>query len=172
MSDLAPSRLVSFEAAWAIVFLCTIASGVSTVWVFALMSNSPSGVFSGTHPLEGLFVSALLGAMVASILGMISGTICAPFLTNRPKGAVIWTIAGCSLVAGPVSAPFIGLGSAGAVVVSQVIASLVLFVRFPNTSSQVMAGFLCAGCGYPLSGLDRAKTTVCPECGGAIPSTV
>jgi hypothetical protein len=168
MPDLSPSRVASFEGAWAMVFLSTLASGVCTVWVFALMSNSRTGVFSGTNPLELVFVSALLGAMVAAPIGMVSGTICAPFLTNRPKRAVVWTIAGCSF-AGPLSAPFIGLGSALAVVALQVVASLVLFVKFPNTSRQVMAGILCGGCGYSLAGLDRAKTTVCPECGEALP---
>lgn len=168
MPDLAPSRLASFEGAWAIVFLSTLASGVCTVWVWALMSGSPAGFLSGTNPLEIMLVSAIVGAVVAAPLGVFSGTICAPFLTNRPKRTVAWTIAVCSFAAGPLTAPFIGLGSAVAVVVVQVLASLVLFVRFPNETRAVMAGRLCVGCGYSLTGLDCAKTTVCPECGEAL----
>jgi hypothetical protein len=165
----------AYERAWWGVFLTTIAAGPVSAFVVLLIQRvqganaSPWGSLSATW----LVVSAY-AAIASAIVGSVGATICAGIIRRRrlqrtlpflflatvvaESGAFIllWIHGVGMLVFGPIL-----------IVVVQVIASFL--VRGRRHAVWTASESQCASCGYSLVGLDRAKTTVCPECGEALP---
>lgn len=158
-----PAKPAGYLAAWLVVFASTIVSGV--------LACASLGMFwrgfgwSGRDIVQLVSASVVFGPLVAAPVGVVSATLCCFTLKFTPTRRVIRLILVPSVIVGVVSAPFVNVYSAGFVVIAQVIVSLL--VRVPEDADAHDPN-VCAECGYSLIGMDRAKTTVCPECGGEI----
>jgi hypothetical protein len=161
-SSLHPS---GFWSAWRIVFFSTIASGALaslTLMIAWLVAHHGAGWFAEAPNAQEIMGVAIYASLCATAGGMVSATICAPLLMRKPRRRVLRNIAITSLIVGVLFSPLF-IFSVVPVLIAQVIVSGVMCLDDEKVGSSV-----CAKCGYSLDGLDRAKTTVCPECGEAL----
>jgi hypothetical protein len=111
-------------------------------------------------------------------IGAFSATVCAGIIRHRSLKHTLPLFFLLTVVAGVVSAPVMAmyfpvsllLGPV-MIVVAQVLASFVALSVKPDPGLVALErADACANCLYLLTGLDREKTTVCPECGEALPA--
>jgi len=168
MDEAARRNALAFTRSWCVVFLATVASGVLACWSLVAASylvRLGGPAFNTSMPISrGVMMGAVLGAPV----GAVSATVCAPFLMRRPRRTVFWSIVLVSLIIGPLTSPIFHIFSAGLVLIAQVLTSVIIF---STGETDRVSGLeeSCLDCGYSLEGLDRAKASVCPECGAALP---
>lgn len=163
-------RITGYWRAWWIVFFSTIVSGMLacaslfTVSSIQVPGQGPPG-FAGVAQIAML--SVLFGGIVAVPVGVLSATACAFVLQYTPVRRIVLPILLTSVVVGVITAPVFIVFSAIGVLIAQFIASVLIGGQEMDRDG--IDRMQCE-CGYSLLGLDRSKTSVCPECGEPIRS--
>ncbi len=167
--------LSPYDRAWWGVFFTTAVACpaiVIVLWIIASM-NGGGFILRGNTVVLGLIVPIL----VAIPIGMFSATVCAGIIRLRSLNQTLPLFFLLTVVAGVVSAPMIAMFFPVSlvvgpvmIVVAQVLASFAALTLKPDPRLVALErAEACANCLYLLTGLDRSKTSVCPECGAGLP---
>jgi hypothetical protein len=167
--------LSPYERAWWGVFFTTIVAGpaiLAVLWIIASV-NGRGLIHRGNAVIVGLIVATL----VMIPIGAFSATVCAGIIRHRSVKHTLPLFLLLTVVAGVVSAPFMVLFFPATlvlgpvmIVVAQVLASFVALSLKPDPRLVALErADACANCLYLLTGLDRTRTIVCPECGAGLP---
>jgi FtsH-binding integral membrane protein len=163
-----------YRRAWWGVFLTSLAAtAVDAAIVFAIYI----GLNTRDIPADILRDLVFMGLIVVPA-SAVGATICAKIIRLRPLKQTLPMFFLLVAIAGFLSIPVSLLILPARIVVPPVMvvsaqlaaSAIALSVRRDPRIVAMERPGLCGGCGYSLAGLHRAKTTVCPECGEALPA--
>lgn len=162
------ARPAGYLVGWIIVLASAIAGSACAAASFILVWQD-AGAVSSPSPSPREFLLGMLrgGVLMGAPAGVLSATICAFMVRHTPPGRIVLPILIPSVIVGVLTGPIFILGSSVCILLAQLVAAGALGGRDepPRRADPTH----CARCRYSLVGLDRAKASVCPECGAALP---
>lgn len=168
-------HITAYERAWWGIFLTTIAAGPVSVFVVLVVQRMTGSRASAWGIMFGTWVVFSAYAMIASaIVGAVGATICAGIVRRRPLHRSLPFLFLATVVAESSAFILLWLHGVGMFVLGPILIVVVqmaasFFVRGRRYVVWTASESQCASCGYSLAGLEPTKTSVCPECGEALP---